>query len=179
MTLSLLLCRPGTHDPAGELVARVEGASGDVCHIAVTTDQDGGAWCVEAASGWVRAIPSDRYGGVQRVPLHLTDAQAIAGWQWLRARVGVWRYDALQIGADLLNLTTGQHIVSPFHRHACVCSGLAAEMLASLGIVPWAPADPATVTPQQIADWSLSQDAKPAPVATYAAAKLDRDMTHA
>lgn len=50
MMLSLLLCRPGTHDPAGALVARVEGASGDVCHIAVTTDQDGGAWCVEAAS---------------------------------------------------------------------------------------------------------------------------------
>lgn len=176
MTLSLLLCRPGTHDPAGALVARVEGASGDVCHVAATD----GDVVIEAVGSGVHMVPLERwqltYGHPQQVPLHLTPDQATAFWRAMRA--AVWPptpYSYGQIAYDAAALLT-HRTASAFPGHGCVCSGLIATRLALAGVTPWLPAAPEGIDPQRLSDWAVAQDTKPAD--TYAAAKLDRDMGH-
>jgi hypothetical protein len=148
MPLTLLLF-PSSGSPADRLIAHFEGSATDAIHAAVLC----GDYFVEAVSPLTRMMPAERLpANVRRVPLNLTAQQEAALVAYLRARVGQERYSVRQIAIDAIGLTTHHWLPAP--TQGCDCSSLIAEGLASLGICPFAPKDPADITPQDLAVWA-------------------------
>lgn len=148
MPLTLLLF-PSSGSPADRLIAHFEGSPNDAIHCAILA----GDYFIEAVSPTVRMMPAERLpANVRRVPLALTEPQEAALVAYLRARVGQERYSIKQLAIDAIGLTTHHWLPAP--TQGCDCSSLIAAGLASLGICPFAPKDPADITPADLAAWA-------------------------
>lgn len=148
MPLTLLLF-PSSGSPADRLIAHFEGSPADAVHAAILS----GDVAYEAVTPYVRMMPAERLpANVRRVPLNLTEQQEVALVAYLRARVGQERYSIRQIAVDAIGLTTHHWLPAP--TQGCDCASLITEGLASLGITPFAPLDPADVTPADLAAWA-------------------------
>lgn len=147
MPLTLLLF-PASAAISDRLVAHFEGSPSDAIHCAVLIGRE----YIQAVSPVVQMVPAEQLpADVRRVPLTLTDAQETALVKYLRARVGKERYSDKQIVVDAIGIVTHRWLPAP--TQGCDCASLITEGLASLGICPFAPLDPADVTPQNLADW--------------------------
>ena len=150
MPLSLLLC-PGDGSLFDRVIETAEGGS-TIVHIAL--DLGTGLAC-EDVWPMLRLVPITRYGAtVRRVPLTiLSTEQEQAITAYLMARVGTARYDLFQLPADLAGDLTHRWIDSPWHDTRAVCSAVVMESLASVGVAPFSPRDPATLQPSDVASW--------------------------
>ena len=150
MPLSILLC-PSSGALFDKIVQSAEGGN-PIVHVAL--DLGTGIAC-EDVWPMLRLVPVSRYGpSVRHVPLTILSAeqeQAITAY--LMARVGTARYDLFQIPLDLAGDLTHHWIDSPWRDTRAVCSSVIMEALASVGIAPFAPRDPATLQPSDVADW--------------------------
>lgn len=150
MPLSIILC-PSSGALFDKIVQAAESGN-PIIHVAL--DLGTGIAC-EDVWPMLRLVPASRYGpSVRRVPLTILSAeqeQAITAY--LMARVGTARYDLFQIPLDLAGDLTHHWIDSPWHNTRAVCSSVIMEALAAVGIAPFAPRDPATLQPSDIATW--------------------------
>ena len=149
--LVLLLCPP-TGSLLDRAIDAAEGSPNAPTHVAL---DDGSGWVIEDVAPVLRATPVERFGpAVRRVPLTTTPEQAAAIVAYLRARVGIGRYDVGQLALDAAGYATGHWLVTPWHRQAAVCSGILAEAFSAAGILNVAPRDPATIAPADLAAWA-------------------------
>ena len=148
--LTLLLCTP-TGSLLDTAIARFEGSPTAPTHVAL---DDGSGWVIEDVAPVLRVTPAERFGpAVRRVPLTTTPAQEAAIVAYLRARVGIGRYDVGQLALDAAGYVTGHWLVTPWHSQAAVCSGVLAEAFSAAGILNVAPRDPSTIAPADLAAW--------------------------